>query len=246
MDLEKNLYREFASQQFDRNIDRDILQQGFFAAKSYAATENVIAVVSDLKTDRSYICPGKIADFLDMDTATLRLETGSVWETEIFSLIHPDDLRRKHIEELNFFHFISTVPQRKKRHFYLASPLRMRTKTGRYVRILHRIFYFNTTNAVRLALCIYGINPGIDSTAIINSVTGEKIPVDSQDCDRLLSERERSVLALVANGTKSKDIAGVLNISPHTVNRHRQNILYKLQAANSTEAISIARDLGLI
>ncbi len=246
MNPEKNLYKEFTAQQFDRDINHDILQEGLLAARIYASTECAIAVLSDLRTDRSYICPGEATAILGLDAATLTHETGSVWETEIFSIIHPDDLRRKHVEELNFFHFISRQPRNRQQRFYLASPLRMRTKSGQYAKMLHRIFYFTSGNAIRLALCLYGINPGIDSTLIINSVTGEAIHVDSQGCDRLLSERERSVLALVANGMKSKDIAEILCISPYTVNRHRQNILYKLQAANSTEAIRIARDLDLI
>ncbi len=54
------------------------------------------------------------------------------------------------------------------------------------------------------------------------------------------------MLELVANGTMSKDIADMLHISIHTVNHHRQNILTKLQAANSTEAVCTARELKII
>ncbi len=102
MNPEKNLYKEFTAQQFDRDINHDILQEGLLAARIYASTECAIAVLSDLRTDRSYICPGEATAILGLDAATLTHETGSVWETEIFSIIHPDDLRRKHVEELNF------------------------------------------------------------------------------------------------------------------------------------------------
>ena len=44
----------------------------------------------------------------------------------------------------------------------------------------------------------------------------------------------------------SKAIADRLCISVHTVSRHRQEILSKLQVGNSTEAIRIARQLGII
>lgn len=42
-----------------------------------------------------------------------------------------------------------------------------------------------------------------------------------------LSERERDVLVLVAQGMTNKEIASALNISPHTVISHRKNIVHK-------------------
>lgn len=42
-----------------------------------------------------------------------------------------------------------------------------------------------------------------------------------------LSERERDVLVLVANGLANKEIADKLNISIHTVVSHRKNIAHK-------------------
>lgn len=55
--------------------------------------------------------------------------------------------------------------------------------------------------------------------------------------DVLLTPREREVLALAKEGMFSKEISEKLNISVHTVNRHRQNILEKLQVDNMIEAI---------
>lgn len=46
---------------------------------------------------------------------------------------------------------------------------------------------------------------------------------DSHD----LTERERDVLILVAKGHTNKEIASMLNISPHTVISHRKNIAHK-------------------
>jgi DNA-binding CsgD family transcriptional regulator len=45
--------------------------------------------------------------------------------------------------------------------------------------------------------------------------------------DMQLSEREIQVLQFIANGLSSKEIAKKLNISIHTVNSHRKNIMEK-------------------
>jgi len=55
-----------------------------------------------------------------------------------------------------------------------------------------------------------------------------------------LSEREREVLALVAQGLTNKQIAGVLVISPITARNHVSSILTKLGLENRTQAAAWA------
>ena len=55
-----------------------------------------------------------------------------------------------------------------------------------------------------------------------------------------LSARERGVLRLVACGMDNAEIAGVLQISPHTAKNHVANILRKLGVANRTQAATYA------
>jgi two-component system response regulator NreC len=61
-----------------------------------------------------------------------------------------------------------------------------------------------------------------------------------------LSEREREVLRLVAEGLLNKDIGERLEISPKTVARHRENIMRKLNLHNRTELVKYAIKMGLI
>ncbi len=61
-----------------------------------------------------------------------------------------------------------------------------------------------------------------------------------------LSDREREVLQLVAEGLPNKLIAGRLKISEHTVKFHISSILAKLGAASRTEAVAIASRRGLL
>ena len=60
-----------------------------------------------------------------------------------------------------------------------------------------------------------------------------------------LSDREREILSLLAQGDKNAEIAERLVLSPKTVRNHVSNILSKLQVADRTEAILRARESGL-
>ena len=61
-----------------------------------------------------------------------------------------------------------------------------------------------------------------------------------------LTERETEILHLIQKGLLSKEIAHKLQISIHTVNIHRQNLLHKLEAQNSIEAINKGIGLGIL
>ncbi len=55
----------------------------------------------------------------------------------------------------------------------------------------------------------------------------QRFETDSPDENYDLSEREREVLILVAQGLSSKEIANRLCLSVHTVNSHRKNLTHK-------------------
>ncbi len=61
-----------------------------------------------------------------------------------------------------------------------------------------------------------------------------------------LSKREREVLLSVANGLSSQKIAEQLAISPRTVEIHRSNMLNKMGANNTSEAIRFAVEADFI
>ncbi|MGD9100793.1 MAG: response regulator transcription factor [Anaerolineae bacterium] len=60
-----------------------------------------------------------------------------------------------------------------------------------------------------------------------------------------LTNREREVLDLIAQGHNNTEIATCLVLSPKTVRNHVSNIFSKLQVADRAEAIIRARDAGL-
>jgi DNA-binding NarL/FixJ family response regulator len=61
-----------------------------------------------------------------------------------------------------------------------------------------------------------------------------------------LSEREREIFQLVAEGHSNKEIADILSISPATVETHRAHVLQKLDLHNTAELVLYAVRRGVI
>jgi two-component system, NarL family, response regulator NreC len=74
-------------------------------------------------------------------------------------------------------------------------------------------------------------------------VLKQKGAVDSYD---LLTDREREILQLLAEGKCNKEVATSLNISPYTVETHRGHILQKLNLHNAAELVLYAVRKGII
>ena len=69
---------------------------------------------------------------------------------------------------------------------------------------------------------------------------------DVADSYELLTTREREVLQLLAEGRNNKDVATILNLSLHTVETHRSNLLQKLNLHSGAELILYAIRKGVI
>ena len=61
-----------------------------------------------------------------------------------------------------------------------------------------------------------------------------------------LSERELEVLQLLATGRSNREIAAELYVATGTVKAHLNNMFRKLEARSRLEAVTRARDLGLL
>lgn len=68
----------------------------------------------------------------------------------------------------------------------------------------------------------------------------------NKENEQHLTERERQVLQLIAEGNSNKEIALELGISPKTVSVHRTNIMSKLDVQNTVELIRFATNTTLL
>lgn len=235
-------------QQMDGRLDEDEELQLRFIAKSYAMCENAIAVLSNLRTDRSHIYYGRTSDILGFESAGSYEMIDSIWEEKILNRIHPDDQRRRYLQELIYYQFVSTSHSDKAFDWYLENAMRMSDNSGKFLPARHRIFYFKGKGqrGVCYALCLFNLATKTTKLAVMrNSLTGEERAMDIDE-KQLLSERETTIMNMVSEGLSSKVISMRLDISKNTVDRHRQNIINKLQASNMAEACHKAKQLGLL
>ena len=80
------------------------------------------------------------------------------------------------------------------------------------------------------------ISPSIDQAALTEFTFD----------DAQLTAREKEVLQLIGEGMTNGQIADTLFISPHTVTRHRANLMQKLNVHNRVELVKVASSRGLI
>jgi DNA-binding NarL/FixJ family response regulator len=89
------------------------------------------------------------------------------------------------------------------------------------------------------------ISPVISEKIIDGYLEGKKTIKMTSPWD-MLTQRERGILKLIAEGYKNKEIADYLCISVKTVEKHRANLMQKLDLHNISDLTAFAMQKGLI
>jgi len=171
------------------------------------------------------------------------------------SKIHPDDAIVLVATQNKLMEFLLSLPASERKDYKHIYEFRVRKKDGNYARFIfqQQILELDENGNPWLLLGIIDQSPDTSSSEqvklrIINYKTGDIVPftIAEQEKDIKLSEREKEILELVRKGLQSKEISNKLFLSIHTVNKHRQNIMQKMNTNNVLEAIDYARKLGLL
>jgi DNA-binding NarL/FixJ family response regulator len=101
-------------------------------------------------------------------------------------------------------------------------------KAGSRGYLLKDCEYSELINAIRVVMQnkTY-LSPSITGVVIENYMM-QGVP-EKQNAFAVLSDREREVLQLIAEGKTTKQIARMLHVSPKTVEGHRTRIMHKLE-----------------
>lgn len=254
--LRKELNLIYRSQSLDSETLSDgILDLCKKKVSALVSLNNACAVITDASNDSSYIFAGSFAALLGItDKTSLYLKLNSSDEDLIYNRLHPEDLVEKRMLEYEFFKFVHPLSLPDKLNYKATCRIRIKDKTGRYVFVNNstQILQPSPAGKIWLILCCYDLSPdqtlgeGI-TPGIVNNCSGEIVSLSfSNKRNRLLTAREKEILMLIQEGKQSKQIADILEISIHTVNRHRQNILEKLSVGNSVEAVIAAKAMKLL
>jgi DNA-binding CsgD family transcriptional regulator len=130
---------------------------------------------------------------------------------------------------------LETLIIRKEISVVLINPVTMQNRTNEFkklksqypeIRWIGIIYAFHDNAILKLFDSIFKITDDI-SVIIrkINKISGNKTSTNQND--EHLSEREVDVLRCLAKGLSNKETADTLNVSIHTINSHRKNIMDK-------------------
>ena len=88
------------------------------------------------------------------------------------------------------------------------------------------------------------LSPGISGRLVEGYLKGRK-PLKSELSLEILTKRERQVLKMIGEGHKNKEIADYLCISVKTVEKHRANLMKKLDLHSASALTAFAIEKGL-
>jgi DNA-binding NarL/FixJ family response regulator len=89
------------------------------------------------------------------------------------------------------------------------------------------------------------ISPGISDKVLDGYLDGRRT-LKTRTSWETLTQREREILKLIAEGYKNKEIADDLCISVKTVEKHRSNLMEKLNLHNVQALTAFAIEKGLV
>lgn len=251
--LRKEITGIYDAQRLDEEqLNPAVVERSCLAVECASAIDNDCRVLTDAAADRCWIYGGAFARLLGIGNNAEEFNSSD--EDVIYCRIHPEDLVEKRMLEYEFFKFADSLPVTEKLQHMATCRFRIKTRDDRYVMVVNstRIMQLSPNGKIWLILCIYNLDSNQEaapdiSPAIVNMETGSIAHLElNERRSRILSRREKEILNLIKVGKPSKQIADILGISIHTVNRHRQNILEKLSVGNSMEALLAASEMKLL
>lgn len=172
-----------------------------------------------------------------------------------WSLFHPDDIQPwiKSLQQLMAFTMTELNDEQRKKMSYTWN-YRIKNGEGNYVNIIQNTtpLQFDSQNKPIIGLAHYTVLHG---TIQMDICASAKLLNDKNEYETLyyqnisnsnildvISNRERDVVRLLITKKTSDEIADVLNISKHTVDTHRRNILKKLNLSSTFELINFFKN----
>ena len=174
-------------------------------------------------------------------------------------LVHPDDVEKVLGLAVHYQHFLDQQPIANQLDYKVSINFRMQKANGEYIRVLeqviclaldgngkvtHALKYFTDISHMHyseeVVFSILDDKQEHDQQFYTFNLEEKSVPQINKKKNTTFSERERELVALVALGKTSKEIAAMLGITANTVNKHRENMMRKTGSKNMNEVVSFA------
>lgn len=229
-------------------VDYSILEERKKDWKKLSEVTHSIVLAFDCYTNKFVFVSDNIPELYGLDSHRFFIDG----HQPVVEVIHPDDIYYGLLVRKKIYSILSSFSNEEKMNYKAIHEMRVRNLRGEYIRIIEQeqVIELDKSGNIWLMLSVIDVDASHESEIIkshlYNFKTGEQIFIDLSDTlDEPLTNRELEVLRLMKQGLLSKEIANTLKVSINTVNTHRQNILQKLKANNSIEAVNFAQRLGL-
>lgn len=180
----------------------------------------------------------------------------------IFNALHPDDLNQLHKKEAKAIDFLfNRINQEDILRYKVVYLLRLKHTNKSYRTILHQsktlslsadgkiqhvlgihtdISYLNLPTDHKISFI------GDNRPSYYSLPTSDDFSQNKDELQTIFTSREKEILGYIAQGRNFGEIADILNLSPHTINTHKKNILKKTDCRNTTELIARCIREGVI
>ena len=229
---------------------------------------NIIEQVANLFSAGSFYYYIMNFDTMQMDHVDTRIQSvlgidPKDWSLDrVFDLVHPEDLKHMHRKEAAAVDFIlNRIPTEDILKYKVVYVIRLRHADGSYRTILQqsKTLTVSEDGKVQQVLGIHTdvsyLNMPVDNKisfigdgrpSFYAIPTEDDYTPEHYDYSTLFTSREKEILSNIAKGKTFGEIAGILNLSPHTINTHKKNILRKTDCKNTTELIARCVRDGII
>jgi DNA-binding NarL/FixJ family response regulator len=90
------------------------------------------------------------------------------------------------------------------------------------------------------------LSPSISRRVVEDYISMKRVKSSEENLYAKLSDREREVFQMIAEGRSTREISDTLCVSMSTVKTHRANIMNKLEIENLSQLIQFAIELGIV
>lgn len=177
----------------------------------------------------------------------------------LLKVVSPDDLASVYKKEELIIKFLDKVKVTDIPFYKFSYFFKVKDTSGKYHQILHQATAMTTSdNTLGHVLGVHidvshwniqddnkmniiGLRDDLKSHYNVNPELPVPDPESSENeisLSEILSGREIEIIFCIAQGLNTKEIAKELNISEHTINTHRKNILNKTASKNTADLVS--------